>query len=371
MKLKQIAYIDEESEPDGALFDTDGNPEEEFASGFEEEEPEEKEPGTKSFKNGRDVTDPNFRLLYAYFKELNDEKLLSRRDEAVLAAKIKLCENGAKKIEARSKNKQARGTVGPGKDGDILDALSRSYSSRSRQFRDKFIKSNLRLVIELANKYTGRGLPLTDLIQEGNIGLMKAVTKFDHSKGFKFSTYASWWIHQALSRAVMEQSHIILIPVYLQELAAKVFRAKAKIEHNSDKNALPEQIAGETNIPLDAVVTILKGNDMVVPLELLPGKDDSKSYLDITSDPKSMRPEYYLTLRSINDEVRDSLGLLSERERDVLMMRFGIDYENDHKLEEIADKYGLSRERIRQIEKDALTKLAGSERSGVLKEFLN
>jgi len=371
MKLKQIAYIDEESEPDGALFDTDSDPEEEFASGFEEEEPEEKEPGTKSFKNGRDVTDPNFRLLYAYFKELNDEKLLSRRDEAVLAAKIKLCENGAKKIEVRSKNKQARGTVRHGKDGDILDALSRSYSSRSRQFRDKFIKSNLRLVIELANKYTGRGLPLTDLIQEGNIGLMKAVTKFDHSKGFKFSTYASWWIHQALSRAVMEQSHIILIPVYLQELAAKVFRAKAKIEHNSDKNALPEQIVSETNIPLDAVVTILKGNDMVVPLELLPGKDDSKSYLDITSDPKSKRPEYYLTLRSINDEVRDSLGLLSERERDVLMMRFGIDYENDHKLEEIADKYGLSRERIRQIEKDALTKLAGSERSGVLKEFLN
>ncbi|HVY55936.1 MAG TPA: sigma-70 family RNA polymerase sigma factor, partial [Thermodesulfobacteriota bacterium] len=132
-----------------------------------------------------------------------------------------------------------------------------------------------------------------------------------------------------------------------------------------------KQIASETNIPLDAVVTILKGNDMVVPLEILPGKDDSKSYLDITSDPKSKRPEYYLTLRSISEEVRDSLGLLSERERDVLMMRFGIDYENDHKLEEIADKYGLSRERIRQIEKDALAKLAGSERSGVLREFLN
>lgn len=372
MKLKQqTAYIDEESEPDGALFDMDTDPEEEYISDYEEGEPEKKEPGGKSVKNGREVTDQNYRLLYNYFKELNGERLLSRRDEAVLAAKIKLCENGVKKTAVRSNKKQTRRTSGNGKDGDILEALSRSYSSKSRQFRDKFIKSNLRLVIELANKYTGRGLPLTDLIQEGNIGLMKAVTKFDHSKGFKFSTYASWWIHQSLSRAVMEQSHIILIPVYLQELAAKVFRAKAKIEHNSDKNAIPEQIADETKIPLDAVVTILKGNDMVVPLELHPGRDDSKSYLDITSDPGSLKPDYYLTLRSISDEVRDSLRSLSERERDVLMMRFGIDYKNDHKLEEIAGKYGLSRERIRQIEKDALAKLAGSERSGVLREFLN
>ena len=371
MKLKQTAYIDEEVEPGGALYDTDSDIEEDYISGYEDGEPEKNEPGVKSARKGRDITDQNYRLLYDYFKDLNSERLLSRRDEAVLAAKIKLCENGVKKTAVLSNKKQTRKTHRKVKDGDILEALARSYSLRSRQFRDKFIKSNLRLVIELANKYTGRGLPLTDLIQEGNIGLMKAVTKFDHSKGFKFSTYASWWIHQSLSRAVMEQSHIILIPVYLQELSAKVFRAKAKIEHNSDKSAMPEQISSETNIPLDAVITILKGNDMVVPLELHPGRDDSKSHLDITPDPGSMKPDYYLTLRATIEEVRDSLRMLSERERDVLMMRFGIDYANDHKLEEIADKYGLSRERIRQIEKDALAKLAGSERSGILREFLN
>ncbi len=371
MKLKQLEYIDEESDLESPDLDTEGVSDEEDFSGYEEEEPEEEKPRGKFFKSGRDITDPNYRLLYAYFQELNDETLLTKRDEAVLAAKIRFCEGRSKKITGRLNNKPKRGNgVGP-RDESILGALGRSYTSRSKQFQDKFIKSNLRLVIELANKYTGRGLPLTDLIQEGNIGLMKAVTKFDHTKGFKFSTYASWWIHQSLSRAVMEQTHIILIPVYLQELAAKVFRAKAKLEHNTDKNAMPEQIAKETNIPLDAVITILKGNDLVVPLELLPGNEDSKSYLDITSDPNAKRPEYYLTLRSINDEVRDSLELLSEREKDVLMMRFGIDYENDHKLEQIADKYGLSRERIRQIEKDALTKLAGSERSGVLREFLN
>ena len=371
MKLKQLEYIDDESDLESPDLDTHGVSEEESISGYEEEEPEEEEPRGRFFKNKRDITDPNFRLLYAYFKELNDETLLSKRDEAVLAAKIKFCETRAKKITGRLYSKPKRGNGIPRRDESILGALGRSYTARSKQFQEKFVKSNLRLVIELANKYTGRGLPLTDLIQEGNIGLMKAVTKFDHTKGFKFSTYASWWIHQSLSRAVMEQTHIILIPVYLQELAAKVFRAKAKLEHNTDKNAMPEQIAKETNIPLDAVSTILKGNDLVVPLELLPGNEDSKSYLDITSDPNAKRPEYYLTLQSINDEIRDSLELLSEREKDVLMMRFGIDYENDHKLEQIADKYGLSRERIRQIEKDALTKLAGSERSGVLREFLN
>jgi RNA polymerase sigma factor (sigma-70 family) len=372
MKLKQLDYTEDESELGAEDFETDGVSDEEYGSGYEDEVPEDKEePGSRFFKNGRDITDPNYRLLYAYFRELNDEKLLSKRDEAVLAAKIKLCESGARKITRRINNKTKTGKGIQSRAGYILDALSRSYSERSRQFQEKFVKSNLRLVIELANKYTGRGLPLTDLIQEGNIGLMKAVTKFDHTKGFKFSTYASWWIHQALSRAVMEQTHIILIPVYLQELAAKVFRAKAKLEHNTDKNAMPEQIARETNIPLDAVSTILRGNDLVVPLDLLPGNEDTKSYLDITSDPNAKRPEYYLTLRSINEEIRDSLELLSDRERDVLMMRFGIDYENDHKLEQIADKYGLSRERIRQIEKDALGKLAMSERSGVLREFLN
>ncbi len=371
MKLKQLAYMEEESSLDDSDFAAEIVSDEEYNTAYEEEEPQEEEPKGRFFKKGKDITDQNYRLLYAYFQELNDETLLTKRDEAVLAAKIKFCESRAKKIAGHLQKKPRASDRNPQRNEHILDALARSYTARSKHFQEKFIKSNLRLVIELANKYTGRGLPLTDLIQEGNIGLMKAVTKFDHTKGFKFSTYASWWIHQSLSRAVMEQTHIILIPVYLQELAAKVYRAKAKLERNTDKSAMPEQIASEVNIPLDAVITILKGNDLVVPLELLPGNEDSKSHLDITADPGAKRPEFYLTIRSINEEVRNSLHLLSERERDVLKMRFGIDYDNDHKLEQIADKYGLSRERIRQIEKDALSKLAGSERSSVLKEFLN
>jgi RNA polymerase sigma factor (sigma-70 family) len=371
MKLKQLAYIDEDISLTGSAFSSEESHEEEFDHDPEVESQDGDAPRSRYFTNKKDVTDRNYRLLYAYFKEINDETLLSKRDEAVLAAKIKICESRAKKITGILHKKVDRKSEAPPVDVTALDAIGRGYTAKSKLFQDKFIKSNLRLVIELANKYTGRGLPLTDLIQEGNIGLMKAVTKFDHTKGFKFSTYASWWINQSLSRAVMEQTHVILIPVYLQELSAKVFRAKAKLENNTEIKALPEQIAKEVNIPLDAVSTILRGNDLVVPLELLPGNEDSKTHLEITPDPGAKRPEFYLIIRSIIDEVRESLNQLSERERDILKMRFGIDYDDDHKLEQIADKYGLSRERIRQIEKDALTKLAGSERSHVLREFLN
>ncbi len=371
MKLRQLAYTDEESDLGNPGFNSSYEEEEDFDTVLEADEAETDKSETRNKKKNKETQDQHYRLLFNYFKDLNGETLLNRRDEAVLAAKIKICEIKAKRMAALldSESKAKKST--PVRSKEVLDALNRSFVSKSRLYREKFIKSNLRLVIELANKYTGRGLPLTDLIQEGNIGLMKAVTKFDHTKGFKFSTYASWWIHQSLSRAVMEQTHVIHIPVYIQELASKVFRAKAKLERSTEKRVYPEQIAEETNIPIDAVNAVLKGSDMVVPLEIPSASEDSKTYLDITSDPNAKRAEYYLATRSVTEGVRDSLDLLSERERDILMMRFGIDYDDDHKLEQIANKYGLSRERVRQIEKEALGKLAESEHGQVLMEFLN
>ncbi|MEQ9618130.1 MAG: sigma-70 family RNA polymerase sigma factor [Deltaproteobacteria bacterium] len=374
MKLKQLIYR-EESDHLSPGLNSFNEPEEEFDSGPDRDEFAADEPTAKSGKkNGRknkENPDPHYRLLFAYFKDLNEEKLLTRRDEVVLAAKIKLCEHKAESIARITNSKSRKREPLSGRDRDMLDALLRSFNAKSQKYQDKFIKSNLRLVIELANRYTGRGLPLGDLIQEGNIGLMKAVMKFDHTKGFKFSTYASWWIHQSLSRAVMEQTQVIHIPVYLQELSAKIYRAKAKLELNSDKPVYPREIAEEADLPLDAVTTILKGGDMTVPLELSSGGEDSKTYLDITSDPNAKRAEYYLAMKSITEGVRDSLDVLSERERDIVKMRFGIDYDDDHKLEQIANKYGLSRERIRQIEKEALNKLADSDKGRVLREFLN
>lgn len=371
MKFRQLAYVDEESDFVNPGFNTSYEAEEDSDAVLEADERKADDSETQNKKKNKETQDQHYRLLFDYFKDLNGETLLSKRDEVVLAAKIKICESRADRISRLINPKSAAKNSGPVRNKDVLNVLNRSFMSKSKHYQEKFIKSNLRLVIELANKYTGKGLPLTDLIQEGNIGLMKAVTKFDHTKGFKFSTYASWWIHQSLSRAVMEQTHVIHIPVYIQELASKVFRAKAKLERNTDRRVYPEQIAEETDIPLDAVNAVLKGSDMVVPLEIPSANEDSKTYLDVTSDPNAKRAEHYLTMRSVTEGIRDSLDLLSEREKDILMMRFGINYEDDHKLEQIATKYGLSRERVRQIEKEALGKIAESEHGRVLKEFLN
>jgi len=369
MKLKQLTAYDQEAKFISLDITDSDVPEHSLNSDFEEIEDQEEKKRSHGTKEPDDTPDPNYRLLSAYFKDLSSEGLLKRREEAILASKIKICTEKADKINktlgsASYLNKSES-------DKKALQALKSLFEAKSREAKDKFIKSNLRLVIELSNRYLGKGLPLGDLIQEGNIGLMKAVVKFDHTKGFKFSTYAAWWIHQALSRATMERTHIISIPVYLQEMTSKVYRAKNKIEHNNDSTAGPEQIAREANVSVDSVKTILNGRDMVVPIELSSDDGESKTYLDIAPDPSSKRPEFYLSMKSIKKEIRGSLNILNERERDVLKMRFGIDYKNDHKLDQIANKYSLSRERIRQIESEALGKLARSERSSVLKSLLN
>lgn len=369
MKLKELTVYTQESEFLKADITDSDDLEHSLDSEYEETEEQADRAETYSQSKKEATPDPNYRLLSAYFKDLSSEGLLKKRDEAVLASKIKLCNEKAGKISK---------ALDPGSDKNIseqekkaLTALRAIYESKSTEARDKFIKSNLRLVIELSNRYLGKGLPLGDLIQEGNMGLMKAVGKFDHTKGFKFSTYAAWWIHQALSRATMEQTHVIAIPVYLQEMTSKIYKAKNKIEHNSDTKAQPEQIAKEAKVSIDSVKTILNGKDLVLPIELSTEDGDSKTYLDIAPDPNSKRPEFYLSHRAIKNEIRGSLGILSERERDVLKMRFGIDYDDGHKLDQIATKYGLSRERIRQIESEALKKLADSERGYVLRGLLN
>jgi len=333
--------------------------------------------GNKHTESETDETDidtgtinKNFRLLFAYYKDLNGEGLLSRRDEIVLSAQIKICKEKANEILEQLNSKQSKNEYM--KNGNMArsEAKLRLFKNRALKIREKFINSNLRFVIDLANRYQTRGLPLSDLIQEGNVGLIKAVEKFDHTKGFKFSTYSAWWIHQSLSRAIMEQSKVISIPVYLQEQASVVYKTKAKLEHNKDKTVDAEEIALEAGLSKDVVKTILRGRDLTVPLELSGVDEDTKTYLDIIPDPNIKKADYYLAENSMTKRVRRSLSQLTDRERDVLKMRFGINYEDTHKLEQIAVKYGLSRERIRQIETIALKKLADSEEGHILKEFL-
>ncbi|MCK5390986.1 MAG: sigma-70 family RNA polymerase sigma factor [Deltaproteobacteria bacterium] len=312
----------------------------------------------------------NYRLQFAYYKDLNGEELLNKRDEVVLSAQMKICKARAEIISDYLSSKSSKNEHTAKRKRAYLETLLRLFTNRALKLKEKFIKSNLRFVIELANRYQARGLPMSDLIQEGNIGLMKAVEKYDHTKGFKFSTYSAWWIHQSLSRAIMEQTKVISIPVYLQEQGSKVYRTKAMLEHNTDKVAQPEEIAQVASISADLVSTILKGRELTVPLELSAVDEDTRTYLDIVPDPNSKRAEHYIAAHSMTSKIRNSLSRLSEREREILKMRFGIDYEDTHKLDQIAIKYGLSRERIRQIETIALNKLADSEDSQVLKEYL-
>lgn len=329
---------------------------------------ETKESETKESKS--ESINKNYRLLFAYYRDLNGEELLSRRNEANLSAQLKICKEKANLISESLKSKRTNSRSLDGLNIARFELKLKLFQNRAAKIREKFIKSNLRFVIDLANRYQTRGLPLSDLIQEGNIGLMKAVEKFDHTKGFKFSTYSAWWIHQSLSRAIMEQTKIISIPVYLQEQSSIVYKAKAKIELNREKAADIEEIALETGLSKDVVNTILRGRDLTVPLELSGSGEDTKTYLDLVPDPKSRKADYFIAKKSMVKIVRSSLKQLNERERDVLKMRFGIDYKEGYKLDQIGLKYGLSRERIRQIETIALKKLANSEDGYILKEFL-
>lgn len=330
----------------------------------------EHEEGKTNYKKiNTENVNSQYRGLFAYYKDLNSEGLLSRRDEVVLSAQKKICKEKVDLISQRiSANTKSRYLSE--KAITRLAAVQKIYEKRAFKIREKFINSNLRFVIDLANRYQSRGLPLSDLIQEGNIGLIKAVEKFDHMKGFKFSTYSAWWIHQALSRAIMEKTKVISIPVYLQEKSSIVYKAKTKIEHNRDRKADINELAEQSGLSKDMVNAILHSRDLTVPLELSGEDSDTKTYLDIVPDAKSIKADNYIAERTMVKRVKRSLNILNDRERDILKMRYGIGYRDEHKLDQIGLKYGLSRERIRQIETIALKKIANSNDGEMLREFL-
>jgi RNA polymerase sigma factor (sigma-70 family) len=327
------------------------------------------------------------KLIQTYFKEVGAEPYLSPEEEARVLAKMQRCKQRIQEIKLLIEKLNGNPEVAiKGKKGVTkkksfcmdetlktpkhLSLLLGAYNKKAIQLRNRFIRANLKLVISIAKSYKGRGLPLLDLIQEGNIGLIKAVEKCDFSKRYRFSTYASWWIHQAISRALSEQTRTVRIPAYMVEKSLKVKNAYSTFEKENGRKPFPEEIVGYLNLSSKHIQQALKVNEEALSLDSPAYGDKSNPLIEFLQAPESFQPEFLSSMVCLHNKIEDALSILKPREREILEMRFGISTDNPATLEEIGKHLNLTRERIRQIEKQSLEKIRRSRLAHALRSFI-
>ncbi len=303
-----------------------------------------------------------------YLKEIGKVSLLSPDEEIGLAQRMGAGAEASQKLKELERQRETGEEVTVSAEEEA--ALKKTVRS-GETAKQKLAEANLRLVVSIAKRYVGRGMLFLDLIQEGNLGLIKAVEKFDYTKGYKFSTYATWWIRQAITRAIADQARTIRIPVHMVETINKVIRVSRQLLQELGHDPSPEEISEEMNMPVDKVREILKIAQEPVSLETPIGEEEDSHLGDFIPDEAASEPSEAASFTLLKEQLVDVLSTLTPREEKVLKLRFGIEDGRTRTLEEVGKEFNVTRERIRQIEAKALRKLRHPSRSKKLKDFLN
>ncbi|MBO4497295.1 MAG: RNA polymerase sigma factor RpoD [Lachnospiraceae bacterium] len=309
-----------------------------------------------------------------YLKEIGKVPLLSAEDEIELAKRMEAGNRVREDIEQIKKKNERATAADREKNNAKIKKITTDNAeilARSEEAKKRLSEANLRLVVSIAKRYVGRGMMFLDLIQEGNLGLIKAVEKFDYRKGYKFSTYATWWIRQAITRAIADQARTIRIPVHMVETINKLIRVQRQLLQELGREPTPEEVAKEMKMPIERVAEIQKISQEPVSLETPIGEEEDSHLGDFIQDDNVPVPADAAAFTLLREELLKVLGTLTDREQKVLRLRFGLDDGRTRTLEEVGKEFNVTRERIRQIEAKALRKLRHPSRSKKLRDFLD
>ncbi len=304
-----------------------------------------------------DTQSPAADLVRVYLNGIGRTALLTAQQEVELAKSVEAGVFARHMLDTASR-------LSPEQRTDLTRVVRDGHEAKNH-----LLEANLRLVVSLAKRYTGRGMPLLDLIQEGNLGLIRAVEKFDYTKGFKFSTYATWWIRQAITRGMADQSRTIRLPVHLVEQVNKLARIKRDLHQQLGREATHQELADESGIPLEKVADLLDHSRDPVSLDMPVGAEEEAPLGDFIEDAEAADAESAVISGLLQDDLRRVLATLEDREQKVIRLRYGLDDGQPHTLDQIGKRFGLSRERVRQIEREVMAKLRVGDRAERLRAY--